>query len=293
MKKRREHLAVSNRVVVKVINHFGADHFGEDFADLKHARASFERLSGVGIKPRIKYVKDHLIAGAKVREYYNDPSDPYLVYLHGGGYVLGGVKSHDTLCRRLAKYCNLRVVAVDYQLAPEYKFPTQIEEIRKVVETISLQTGDSIYIGGDSAGGTLTAALSSICDSIKAQILFYPALDGRLDHEVVDTLGVRRNYLTADMLRWFRDQYLNGLHELDNPLANPILTTPKVSTFLAVGTRDPLLNDAKVYAKKATDEGLSNKLIVVPGALHGFMQFPGRFGYRKVLHELNEFLAKI
>jgi len=139
---------------------------------------------------------------------------PVVLFLHGGGWVLGGFDSHDELCRRLANGIGATVTAVDYRLAPEHPFPAALEDaaaaLRHVVATSP--QGTRVVVAGDSAGGNLAAALCLLTrdeagPEIAGQLLLYPMTD-----QACDSPSYRDNgqgfYITADHLRWFWSQYL-------------------------------------------------------------------------------------
>jgi acetyl esterase len=282
------HKPVLSGIMVPVITRI-CD-FDNNKTQLTKARARFDAVCSADIRPRIKKITEYEIDTVRVREYFTTPASPYVVFFHGGGYVLGGLKSHDIFCRRLTKYCRLNVISVAYSLAPEAKFPTQLIEGRKVIREVRKKHGDKIFLCGDSAGGNMVAALSAEFDNLCGQLLFHPVIDAQLKNASVDTNGTRKNFLTARMLRWFRDQYVPRGTSYDTPQLSPYRLSNKTPTFIAVGERDPLLDDAKQYVDALTKQGTDCTFIIATNTLHGFMQQPKQFGYKKVLDELNVFL---
>jgi acetyl esterase len=163
---------------------------------------------------------------------YTDPG-PLLVYFHGGGFVVGDLDTHDNACRFLSRQAGVRVLSVDYRLAPEHPFPAGIEDaiaaFRFAVEhAAELGTdADRIAVGGDSAGGNLAAGVARITAAeggpVPAfQLLFYPWLDlasERRSHE----LFAEGFYLTRSDLHWYRRHYLSDESQASDPRCSPLV----------------------------------------------------------------------
>ena len=279
--------SLDKSVLVRLINAYASPESSKK--NIALARKRFDFMCTLDQKIRVKIIKDYQIAGLSVREYHSGADQKYLVYFHGGGYVLGGIKSHDILCRRLARYVKMNVISVAYSLAPEAKFPTQLNDAAHVIKEVQKKYG-AVYLGGDSAGGNLAAVLAAENKNILGLVLFYPLVDANLTCKSVNELGTAANYLTTDMLRWFRDQYVPAGTAYEEPRLSPYLLRHKTPTFIAVGTRDPLYDDALLYAKTMEENGCKVSLVVLKHALHGFMQFPRRFGYMEVLKQLDKFV---
>lgn len=282
---------VSSKIGIPVLNAYIS--FDINKYNLPLGRSRFNKVGSLGIKPKIDKITNYKIGNVPVREYVYNTSSSYLVYFHGGGYVLGSLDSHDIVCRRLAKYCKLNIVSVDYSLAPESKFPKQLDEGRTVIGDIIKKRGPAIYLGGDSAGGNLAAVLSAEYENLLGQILFYPLTNGSLENPSIDKIGVLRNFLTGHMLRWFRDQYVPKGIAYDNPQLSPYKLKNRTPAFIAVGDRDPLIDDCKQYADAMDKQNTPCTLVILPHTIHGFMQQPRRFGYKLVLDQLNEFIASL
>lgn len=280
---------LSSKLIVSILNTYA--NFNINKENIRKGRQRFDRICSKGPKPKINTVKNYEIQSIPVREYFQDVDRPYLVFFHGGGYVLGSLKSHDTLCRRISKYCKLNVISVDYSLAPEAKFPVQLNEGRTVVNAIIQTHGPEIYLGGDSAGGNLAAVLSSEYRNLKGQMLLYPLVNANLTNPTINSIGTSKNFLTAEMLHWFRSQYTSDGSDFDNPLLSPYKLKNSTPTFIAVGTRDCLLDDCRQYANALSNQNTECTLVIASDALHGFMQQPHRFGYRQILNEFNQFTA--
>ncbi len=160
---------------------------------------------------------------------------PVLVYFHGGGWVIGDLDTHDTLCRELANGSGCAVVAVDYRMAPEHRFPTAVDDCITATRWVRQQAtalgpdADRLAVGGDSAGGNLAAVVAIAARDagdlpIRYQLLFYPATDMRRGAPSHTTNGTGY-LLTRDTITYFHDHYIDEIrHDLDWR-ASPLLHT--------------------------------------------------------------------
>jgi acetyl esterase len=224
---------------------------------------------------------------------------PALVYFHGGGWVIGDLETHDVLCRQLTAEAGIEVVAVDYRLAPEAKFPAAADDAWAATQWVVANAGrlgidaKRIAVGGDSAGGNLAAVVALMaCDAgapaIAFQVLLYP---------VTDVSTERRSYsdfadgylLTRDSMRWFVDHYLASKDQARDwrvsPLLAPSLTGLPPALIVTAGF-DPLRDEGEAYARALRDAGVRVDYICYGGMLHGFVPM-GRLldtGNRAVSH---------
>ncbi len=212
-----------------------------------------------------------------------------LVYFHGGGCVIGSLNTHDRFCRYLAKHGNMNVIAVDYRLAPEYKFPTPISDaidawnyINDHHQELHIQA-EHIGVGGDSAGAYLAciiglkqlqSALPSIAIAKPAfQFLIYPMLD--LQGLTESYRGFNKQLLlTRTLVDYFRGHYLNSLNETPLPLASPLLTddiSDSPNTYILTLGYDPLRDDGIAYANRLKQTGISTHHQHFDDCMHGFI----------------------
>ena len=178
-------------------------------------------------------VRDHEVpvpgATLRVREYRRDASGkpPAVLFMHGGGWVIGNLDTHDAICRTLARESGAAVYAVDYRLAPEHPFPTPLDDcaaaLRWLVDHAASLDVDVSRLGlaGDSAGGNLAAVLANTqallprACIVRAQVLFYPVTD--LRGETASYQRIVAGFpLTANSMHWFRDHYLRPGTSLDD-----------------------------------------------------------------------------
>jgi acetyl esterase len=237
-------------------------------------------------------VRDETIAGPGgplgLRIYTPEGTGPWpiLVYLHGGGWTFGDLDSHDELCRRLCRAAGCLVVAVDYRLAPENPYPAPLDDcvaaIRWVAEHAAEFGGDPsrLAVGGDSAGGNLSAGVSLYLrdhggPSIALQVLIYPALRVYFDLLSCHENAVGKLLTTADLI-WFWKNFL-GPTSPDDPYAAPGVAEDLGDlppALIITAGFDPLRDDGEVFGFQLRNAG--NQVLVkrYPGMIHGFMGLP-------------------
>ncbi len=222
----------------------------------------------------------HSSGGVPVRIFEPPGRRPAVViYLHGGGWVVGNTETHDPLCRRVANATGARVVSVDYRLAPEHPFPAPLDDATDVLAWVAAENpGLRIGVAGDSAGASLAAGLAIRARDrqipLGAQLLFYPATDPGMTNPSISENG-QGHFLTQTDMAWFYQQYLpDGLHdaaEADLAHANLAGVAPAV---VATAEFDPLRDDGAAYAERLKDAGVVDYL-PGPGLIHGFAAFLG------------------
>ena len=199
-----------------------------------------------------------------------------LLWIHGGGYLLGSPEQDDALCRRYVQRLGIVVAAARYRLAPEHPYPIPLEDCYTVLTWLAGLPGvdaDRIAIGGASAGGGLTAALSFLARdrgevSPVLQVLSYPMLDDRTVGSDLDKTGFRLWNTRSNRFGW--TSYLGG--------ADPAVAVPARRTDLAglapawlgVGTLDLFCAEDLAYAARLNAAGVECEVHEVPGAFHGF-----------------------
>lgn len=211
-------------------------------------------------------------------------AQPTLLFLHGGGWVQGSLQSHHSLCGKLAKQAGIRVISYDYVLAPEHKFPAGPDDVLKVYQALLDGAGDlavtpsQLAIGGDSAGANLTAVLMHDLSSRGlplplAQLLIYPAVDGRLNSASVRALA-QQPLLPKSRIEWFLDLYLPEGHDRMDPRFSPLFSdhlAGQPPALIIAGGHDPLYDDGVGYAAALRDAGVEVELIEYEGQVHAFM----------------------
>jgi acetyl esterase len=206
-----------------------------------------------------------------------------LVFYHGGGFVLGNIASHDPLCRYLAARAGVRVLSVDYRLAPEHPFPAAYEDAMAAFE-YAVRNAEAlgadpaaVAVGGDSAGGNLAASVSAhTAPGAKPRfaLLFYPATDVTARYPSQDLFG-EGFLLTDGDVAWFTDQYLTP-GQLSDPRVSVLLAedlTGFPATYLATAGFDPLRDEGEAFARRLAEAGAPVALRRHPGLIHGYASF--------------------
>jgi acetyl esterase len=223
---------------------------------------------------------------------------PLLMFLHGGGWVIGSPATHARLCAELAGGAGCVVVSVDYRMAPEHPAPASLDDcvaaIRYVVANAAEFGADGLRfaIGGDSAGGNLSAAAAlrlrdESGPKAKLLLLFYGAYTGDLDLPSVIENGEGK-ILTREAMKWFYGHYLSGGASTDDPYIAPIKGNLEglPPAILIVGSQDPLLDDSKLFAKALQDAGVPATLSVYQDQVHVFLQLTAMLdGAKKAMAE--------
>ncbi len=219
-------------------------------------------------------------------------ADPVIVFAHGGGWVIGSLDTHDSVCRRIATLTGLPVVAIDYRLGPEVPFPAGHEDCRDAVawvrDVASSRGWDPsrIVTIGDSAGGGIATALAFEPSmqvpgtSVIAQVLLYPMLDVANESAGFSriTEGVP---LTADTIRWFVDNYVLDASLRSDPRVSPLLAVDASGPaqppawILSLGL-DPLADEALEYARLLALGGTHVELVHLPDHAHGLFSSAGK-----------------
>ena len=208
---------------------------------------------------------------------------PVLVFFHGGGWVVGDIESHDTVCRHLANRADCAVVSVDYRLAPEHKFPAAVEDCFAATEWVAGNAAalgidpGRLAVGGDSAGGNLAAVVSIMAHDkgaprISCQLLIYPAMDAAMHHDSIARFA-EGYVLTRATMGWFYEQYLRAADDAADWRASPLLATNLNGlppAFVLTAGYDPLSDEGDAYAARLAAAGVPVTHRRFPGQVHGF-----------------------
>lgn len=261
-------------------------------ADVASRRAELDRFAGIGMPRRtdvrvVDRVADLGEVSRPVRVYrpFGIADElPAVAYFHGGGWVTGGLDTHDGTCRLLAATANVAVVAVDYRLAPEHPFPAAVDDsiagYRWVVEhaTELGVRADRVGVMGDSAGGTLAAAVAqhvrgdADVPAPAAQCLVYPATDAHMTSGSHESLA-EGFFLTREDMHWFRGHYLPDEADWDDVRASPLLADDVSGLPPAVVVTagfDPLRDEGIAYAARLRDAGVPVIARCYDDMVHGF-----------------------
>ncbi len=264
---------------------------GAETLPIPEGRAAVLHHSGMtgGAQP-VGAVRDLPVGDLPGRLYV--PSDvatpgPLLVFFHGGGWIYGDLDSHDAPCRFLAERSGVRVLAVDYRLAPEHPFPAAYDDALAAYRWV-VANADSIgadparlAVGGDSAGGNLaaTTAIAAAREGLPLafQLLVYPGTDFTAETGSRQTFS-EGFYLTKAFMDLASDTYLPAGTPLDDPRASPLhddLPAGLAAAYVATAGFDPLRDEGEAYARKLSAAGVPMELKRFPDQIHGFFNIVG------------------
>lgn len=259
----------------------------------EQARAAYEAGAGVleiasKALPRVEDIAIPARDGTQLHARLYAPSTaqplPVLLYLHGGGFTIGSVATHDTLCRELAFQAGCAVVSLDYRLAPEHKFPTAINDawdalqwLHQQGQTLGLDSS-CMAVGGDSAGGTLAAACALLARDaglpLQLQLLIYP---GTCAHQDTDS---HLRYATGLVLEregihWFFNHYVRDAADREDWRFAPLLASDVegvAPAFFCLAELDPLVDEGVQYADMLRMAGVPVELEIYKGVTHEFVK---------------------
>jgi acetyl esterase len=209
---------------------------------------------------------------------------PTVAYFHGGGWVQGDLETHHGLCARLARHAGALVVAVDYRLAPEHKFPAAVDDCLAAYRWLRTKGRDlgadttKVAVAGDSAGGNLSAVVSQLAASSgvpvpTCQVLIYPAVDFSLDTESHRELA-DGHVIPRDRILWYMEQYLKGEADKADLRASP-LRAPSLRgqppTMIVTAGFDPLRDEGRAYGDRLREAGVDVVHREYTGQIHAFV----------------------
>jgi acetyl esterase len=249
--------------------------------------AARELMAGMrrprGDEPDLEAVDDLEVAGVPVRRYRprGAPDGAVTVYLHGGGWVIGSVETHDAVAARLAVLSGCTLVSVDYRLAPEHPFPAALDDAYAVVAELAIDH-PRLAVAGDSAGGNLaTAACLLATDrrgpAIAFQALIYPVVDLSRSQASYAENG-EGYFLTLDAIRWFTDHYVPDEADRKDWRCAPLLAESLADlppALVITAEYDPLRDEGEAYAERLREAGVPVTATRYDGMIHGFLSLPG------------------
>ncbi|KAF1020717.1 MAG: Carboxylesterase NlhH [Paracidovorax wautersii] len=257
------------------------------------AKDAYDKGAQVLEVPRreLARVEDHAIAardGHRLPARLYAPSHerlPVLLFLHGGGFTVGSIRTHDYLCRELAALANCAVVSLDYRLAPEHQFPTAANDARDAVQTLAGgQLADwgldatRLAVGGDSAGGTLAAVCAIQARdagiALALQVLIYPGCTGHQDTPSHQTYA-SGYVLEAPTITWFFEHYIRDAHDRDDWRFAPLYADDLdgvAPAWVGLAECDSLVDEGVLYADRLRLAGVPVDLEIYRGVTHEFIK---------------------
>ncbi|NBE53215.1 alpha/beta hydrolase [Streptomyces boluensis] len=247
--------------------------------------------------PAVGSVEDRTIPGADgapdigVRVYRPDPAQapgprPTVLFLHGGGWVIGNLESHDGTARGLCREAGATVVAVDYRLAPEDPFPAGVRDAYTALCWVGAHVAElggdpeALVVAGDSAGGNLSAVVAQQArdeggPALALQVLIYPATDMSRQWPSL-TRNASGYFLSLTHMRWFGEQYLAAGGDPADPRVSPLLgdLAGLPPAHVVTAGCDPLCDEGRAYAQRLREAGVPVTEGHFPRMFHGFFGFP-------------------
>ncbi len=226
--------------------------------------------------------RDGTLLRAKLWADHAVPNLPVLLYFHGGGFTVGSPETHEALCKHLAHLAHCAVVSLDYRLAPEYTFPTAHNDAFDALQWLAANAtslgldATRIAIGGDSAGGTLTASTAIAARdagiALKLQLMFYP---GCSPEYLASAHTFEKGFLLEkDSIEYFYGHYVPKLEDRQNRRFSPMLAdvASVAPAWLGLAECDPLVDEGIAYADHLRLSCVPVDLEIYKGVVHSFIQ---------------------
>ncbi len=254
--------------------------------------------------PACILVHDCTADGVPVRCYAKDGIDAVAVvmYFHGGGFVVGGLDSHDDICAEICDRTGFAVVSVDYRLSPEHAHPAAYDDCMKAFRWVGRQYNKPLVLAGDSAGGTLAATIAHgtrhIKSNVAGQVLIYPAL-GQVKNAGSYITHANAPLLTYDDTVFYTDIRAGGADLSDDATYLPLSDSDfsDLPPTVAISAEcDPLCDDAEVYCRAIQRAGGQAVWIKEAGLVHGYLRarhMVGRAGesFSRIIDAISRFGA--
>lgn len=209
-----------------------------------------------------------------IRRYWpKNPGQARVVYFHGGGFVVGGLESHDDVCAEIADSCNLEVVAADYRLCPEHPHPAAYDDALSAVDHLADRP---LIVVGDSAGGNLAAAVAlARPKQISAQVLIYPGLGGEAKDLLSYTERANAPLLSTEDVQYYGRIRAGVADVSDDATFSPLRAKSFRNLppcFISAAEHDPLRDDGEDYVAELSNAGVAAELVVEPELPHGHLR---------------------
>lgn len=248
-------------------------------AEIATQRAIYNRMCRAFFAgyPKGVQVKDGSAHGVPIRVYEPTAPGATVVYFHGGGFVVGGLDSHDDICAEICVQAQVRVVSVEYRLCPEHPHPAAFEDALTATKYMTLTWPGTLVLAGDSAGGNLAAAVAhSERETLElaGQVLIYPGLGGD------KTQGSYRDHAHAPMLtladvNFYETMRFGGAAPTNDATAAPLADTDFTRlppTVIFTAECDPLADDGRIYRDAIRAAGGKARWVNEAGLVHGYLR---------------------
>ena len=270
---------------------------------IEEIRTGYDRMSllWVGEAEEVAAVRDEAVGECCVRVYEPlEHAGGAILYLHGGGWIMGNLTSHDPLCRALANRSGAVVVSVDYRLAPETQFPGPLEDCERALAWLAAAyPGEPLAVAGDSAGANLATVLARRArdaggPDLRFQLLFYPPTDAACATTSYQRFGADEGFgLGREQMLYCWAAYATG-NSARSPDVSPLRAADLARmppAYVALASHDPLTDEAEDYADRLRAAGNDVEVKVWPGTVHGFIRW--RAGVDVAVAALDEGAARV
>ena len=258
---------------------------------LEVPKATLARVEDLHIPAR-----DGQLLAARLYAPSTEAGLPLLLYLHGGGFTIGSIATHDVLCRELARLSGCMVVSLEYRLAPEHRFPTAVHDSWDALQWLAAQAPQlgtdpaRLAVGGDSAGGTLAAVCAILARDaglpLALQLLFYPGCTAHQDTPSHTTYA-RGLVLEEPAISWFFGHYATTRAQREDWRFAPLLA-PDVDgvapAWIGLAECDPLVDEGIDYADKLRLAGVPVDLEIYRGVTHEFIKMGRAIAQARTAH---------
>ena len=251
---------------------------------IEEARAGYDRTSliWVGEAEDLADISEEHAGEVCVRLYTPEEPVGVILWIHGGGWIMGNLTSYDPLCRALANRAGAVVASVDYRLAPESQFPGPVEDCETALRWLADRfEGEPLAIAGDSAGGNLATVVARRArdagePELRFQLLVYPAVDAACSTGSYQSYGADDSFgLDREQMLTCWSAYAPGAAQR-SPDVSPLRAADLGGlppTMLVLAECDPLTDEATDYADRLRAAGVEVDVHVWPGMIHGFLRF--------------------
>jgi acetyl esterase len=288
------------RALLDEVERLGLPHLNEVSPTEARVMADGVRQQ-VGAGPDVAHVENFVIPGrdGEIPSRRYEPDDPAatILWVHGGGWVICDLESHDAMCRILANESGCRVIAIDYRRAPEDPFPAPLEDSWDALRWVADAYGERpLILGGDSAGGNLAAVAALRArdgggPALALQVLVYPVTDHDFTTTSYNEHGIgNETFLTTAEMKWFWHHYVADPVARDNPEASPLRTSDLGGlppTIVLTAGYDPLRDEGLAYADRLRAAGVPVTHHHYDDMIHAF------FSLVNLLERGNEAVAQI
>lgn len=285
----------------------------EQMGEIPALRSAYEINCGLAAMQGLDHIQTFDVVDLVVGEPINfrvydtqiecDEFRPTVLFIHGGGWVIGNLNTHDSICRKIADIAKVRVIAVDYRLSPEVKFPVPFEDCKRALqyvihhaEQLNVDTKRLVFVG-DSAGANLAAHLGQNFYQhygmpLKAQVLLYPVIG--YFPESQSYYAYREGFpLVESTMHWFMKQLLeNEQNHVEISLLNQPFNRHNGDIYLLTVEHDPLRDEAISYLEKSIQHGLNVEYHHLKGLMHGIFTLAGKLPVaERYLENISKYIA--